>query len=106
MKLAFDTQTGSISGMVHDQSLTFAPHIVVVDAPADYDESKINDYTYVVDEEGKGSLVIDPQAALSTAKTRKLRAIRTHFDAIMQGIKATVAAYEIQTWDTQREELV
>lgn len=99
MKLIINTSTNSIQGMI-EGALEELPNITYIDPPEGFDITQINDYTLV-----DGVLTIDPVAALQRAKLQKIRAIRTHFDGIMQGIKATVAAYEVQTWDTQRNEL-
>lgn len=99
MKLVINTQTNSIAGMTSDENYNVTGYILA-DMPEGFDETHINDYTLV-----DGVLTIDPQAALSRAKVQKIRAIRTHFDGVIQGIKATVANYEVQTWDTQRNEL-
>ncbi|MBD3768474.1 MAG: hypothetical protein IE928_11140, partial [Gammaproteobacteria bacterium] len=101
MKLIVSTSKNTIIGTLEGTPEAHNPDMLYLDPPEGFDITSINDYTLV-----DGVLTIDPAAALQRAKLQKIRAIRTHFDAIMQGIKATVAAYEIQTWDTQREELV
>lgn len=99
MKLVIDLATNSIAGMTSDQNYSVQGY-ALFDMPEGFEETQINDYTLV-----DGVLTIDPTAALSRAKLQKIRAIRTHFDGVIQGIKATVANYEVQTWDTQRNEL-
>lgn len=99
MKLIINTSTNSIQGMI-EGALEELPNITYIDPPEGFDITQINDYTLV-----DGVLTIDPTAALARAKLVKIRAIRGKYDSIMQGIKATVAAYEVQTWDTQRNEL-
>ncbi len=98
MKLVISTQTNSIAGMTSDENYNVTGY-VLADAPEGFDETHINDYTLV-----DGVLTIDPTAALQRAKLQKIRAIRTHFDGIVTGLKAGVAAYEVATWDTQRTE--
>lgn len=99
MKLVISTSTNSIAGMTSDENYNVAGY-VLADMPEGFDETHINDYTLV-----DGVLTIDPTAALQRAKLQKIRAIRTHFDGVVNGIKATVASYEVATWDTQRNEL-
>ena len=100
MKLIINTLSGSIVGLFEGNQPESLPNIDYLDPPEGFDITQINDYTLV-----DGVLTIDPVAALSRAKLAKIRAIRGKYDGIMQGIKATVAAYEVQTWDTQRNEL-
>jgi hypothetical protein len=104
MKLVIDIKTNSIAGMTSDEHYNVIGY-VLADMPTDFDETHINDYVYSTDENGLGVLIIDPQAALSRAKVQKVRAIRAYFDSIVTGLKASVAAYEVATWDTQRNEL-
>lgn len=99
MKLVISTSTNSIAGMTSDENYNVDGY-VLADMPEGFDETHINDYTLV-----DGVLTIDPTAALARAKLQKIRAIRTHFDGVINGIKATVAAYEVATWETQRNEL-
>ena len=99
MKLIIDTNIGAITGTASGAN-GLPEGLVYIDPPEGFDITQINDYTLV-----DGVLTIDPVAALSRAKLSKIRAIRGKYDGIMQGIKATVAAYEVQTWDTQRNEL-
>lgn len=99
MKLIINTLTNSIQGTL-DGTPENLPDTLYLDPPEGFDITHINDYTLV-----DGVLTIDPTAALSRAKLRKTRAIRSHFDGVVNGIKATVAAYEVATWDTQRNEL-
>lgn len=100
MKLIINTLSGSIVGLFEGNQPESLPNIDYLDPPEGFDITQINDYTLV-----DGVLTIDPVAALSRAKLAKIRAIRGKYDGIMQGIKATVATYEVQTWDTQRNEL-
>jgi hypothetical protein len=74
--------------------------MIYLDPPEGFDITQINAYTLV-----NGILTIDPVVALSNAKIQKVRDIRAHFDGIVTGLKASVAAYEVATWDTQRTEL-
>jgi hypothetical protein len=104
MKLIIDTKTNSIAGMTSDENYNVTGY-VLADMPTDFDETHINDYVYSVDENGLGVLTIDPIAELSRSKVQKVRAIRAYFDGIVTGLKASVAAYEVATWDTQRTEL-
>ena len=99
MKLVISTSTNSIAGMTSDENYNVTGY-VLADMPEGFDITQINDYTLV-----DGVLTIDPTAALARAKLTKMRAIRSHFDGVVNGIKATVAAYEVATWDTQRNEL-
>ena len=99
MKLIINTSTNSIQGMI-EGALEELPNITYIDPPEGFDITQINDYTIV-----DGVLTIDPVAALQRAKLQKIRAIRTHFDGVVNGIKATVASYEVATWDTHRNEL-
>jgi hypothetical protein len=100
MKLIINTLTGSIVGMFDGNQPEMLPDTDYLDPPEGFDITHINDYTLV-----DGVLTIDPQAALSRAKVQKVRAIRAYFDGIVTGLKASVAAYEVATWDTQRNEL-
>lgn len=99
MKLIFDTRTNSINGTASGEN-DLPEGLIYLDPPEGFDITQINDYTLV-----DGVLTIDPTAALARAKLQKTRAIRSHFDGAVNGIKATVAAYEVATWDTQRNEL-
>lgn len=47
----------------------------------------------------------NPAAALERMKLDKIKSIRAHFDAVMDAVRSEVARYEIETWDTQRDEL-
>jgi hypothetical protein len=100
MKLIINTLTGSIIGMFDGNQPEILPNINYLDPPDGFDITHINDYTMV-----DGVLTTDPQAALSRAKVQKVREIRAYFDGIVTGLKASVAAYEVATWDTQRTEL-
>lgn len=99
MKLILNTATNSIEGLIEGAE-EILPNIIYLDPPQGFDITQINDYTLV-----DGVLTIDPVAALTRAKQAKIRAIRAYFDGVVTGIKATVANYEVATWDTQRNEL-
>ncbi len=73
--------------------------LLYMDMPDDFEFASANDYTLV-----DGALVVDPVAALARRKTVKIREIRAYFDVVINGIKASVAQYEVATWDTQRVE--
>ena len=99
MKLIINTIKNSIIGTFEGTPETL-PDTLYLDPPEGFDITQINDYTLV-----DGVLTLDPVAALNRAKLNKVRAIRAHFDGVVQGIKATVANYEVATWETQRNEL-
>jgi len=96
MKLIVDGD-GFIIGRVSD---IYSGPATVVDVSDDFDLSRASEYVLF-----SGSLTSDPQAVLLTVKRRAINKIRTHFDNTMHGIKASVASYEVLTWDTQRNEL-
>jgi hypothetical protein len=99
MKLIINNDLGAIIGTASGVN-ELPEGMIYIDPPEGFDITKINDYTLV-----DGVLTIDPVAALSRAKVQKTREIRAHFDGIVTGLKASVAAYEVATWDTQRTEL-
>jgi hypothetical protein len=99
MKLIFNNNLGAIIGTASGAN-ELPDGMIYLDQPEGFDITQINDYTLV-----DGVLTVDLQAALSRAKVQKVRAIRAHFDGIVTGLKASVAAYEVATWDTQRNEL-
>jgi hypothetical protein len=99
MKLIFNKDLGTIIGTASGAN-KLLDCMIYLDQPEGFDITQINDYALV-----DGVLTIDLQAALSRAKVQKVRAIRAYFDSIVTGLKASVAAYEVATWDTQRTEL-
>jgi hypothetical protein len=99
MKLIINKNLGIIVGTASGVN-ELPDGMIYLDPPEGFDITQINDYTLV-----DGVLTIDPVAALSRAKVQKVREIRAYFDGIVTGLKASVAAYEVATWDTQRTEL-
>lgn len=91
------TQDGLITGFINSSDAIEG----TIEAPEGFAPDMM--HTYVVQ---NGQAVQDPQALLELTKIQKTNQIRAHFEQIMMGVRATVAEYEVQTWDTQREELV
>lgn len=56
--------------------------------------------------ETKVFVSVTPVVTLAGAKSAKISAIRAHFETIITSVKADAAPYEIDTWDTQRQELM
>jgi hypothetical protein len=50
-------------------------------------------------------VVLNPQILLARAKNEAIKALRNKFEDIIRTLKTSVAAYEVATWDTQRNEL-
>jgi hypothetical protein len=71
-----------------------------IEAPETFKPEEFDTWTLV-----DGVPMQDPAALLAITKLRKLKEVRQKYDGIMQGIKASVASYEVLTWDTQRNEL-
>jgi hypothetical protein len=99
MKLIINKNLGVIIGTSSGAN-TLPDGMIYIDPPEGFDIMHANDYTLV-----DGVLVADQQAVLLRTKMQKLREIRTHFDGIVAGLKASVAPYEVATWDIQRNEL-
>ncbi len=100
MKLIIDTTSNKVTGATTDATHVPPTGYVLVDCPEDFNVDAVDDYIFIDD-----MVVINPQILLSKAKTEAINAIRSKFEEIVRTLKSSVAAYEVQTWDTQRTEL-
>jgi len=100
MKLIIDTTSNKVTGTTTDEQHVPPTGYVLVDAPEDFNQDVIDDYIMV-----DGVVVLNPQILLARAKNEAIKAIRDKFENIIRTLKTSVAAYEVQTWDTQRAEL-
>jgi hypothetical protein len=100
MKLIIDTTSNKVTGTTTDEQHVPPTGYVLVDAPEDFNQDAIDDYIMV--DEG---VVLNPQILLARAKNEAVKAIRNKFEDIIRTLKTSVAAYEVATWDTQRNEL-
>jgi hypothetical protein len=100
MKLIIDTTSNKVTGTTTDEQHVPPTGYVLVDAPEDFNQDVIDDYIMVDD-----VVVLNPQILLARAKNEAIKAIRDKFEKIIRTLKTSVAAYEVQTWDTQRTEL-
>jgi len=67
------------------------------------------DSDYKVTTHENGSVVRElnapaPQLSFDQLKTAKITAIRAHFGAMVDGLKADAAPYEVETWGVQTSE--